>query len=129
MSQTSQRTPALKSYIERTIGFMAAYVGLNIAAILGIFDQLSQPMAIALAMVISTGIAGQIWATLALMRDSHEYVRSLFAKRFIIAAGLAMAIFSGWGFCESYADAPHIPGFMIYPLFSPVCAFVKTTYA
>ena len=133
MSQTSQTTPALKSYIERTIGFMAAYVAFNIAAIIGLFDQLSQPMAIGLALIISAAIAGQIWATLALMRDSDEYVRSLFAKRFIIAAGLAMAIFSGWGFCEAYAYAPHMPGFMIHPLFWAlfgfVCASVKTTSA
>ena len=133
MTQDSQTTPALKSYIQRTIGFMAAYVAMNMAAIAGLLDNLSQPVTIGLALTISASLAGQIWATLMLMRDSDEYVRSLYARRFIIAAGLAMAIFSGWGFCEVYANAPHISGFMIYPLFwalfGLVCAFVKTTHA
>ena len=112
---------------------MAAYVAMNMAAMAGLLDNLSQPVTIGLALTISASLAGQIWATLMLMRDSDEYVRSLYARRFIIAAGLAMAIFSGWGFCEVYANAPHISGFMIYPLFwalfGLVCAFVKTTHA
>jgi len=28
-----------------------------------------------------------------------------------------MALFSGWGFGESFAGAPHAEGWMIYPLF------------
>ena len=62
-------------------------------------------------------MAGQIWATLMLMRESDEFVRGLTAKRFIISAGLAMALFTGWGFMETYGGAPHAPGWMIYPLF------------
>jgi hypothetical protein len=28
-----------------------------------------------------------------------------------------MALATFWGFGESYADAPHVPAWMIYPLF------------
>lgn len=46
-------------------------------------------------------------------------------------SGAAMAIASAWGFVESYAHAPHIPGWMIYPLFwlcfAVVSPFVRTT--
>ncbi|WP_293355467.1 hypothetical protein [Phenylobacterium sp.] len=42
-----------------------------------------------------------------------------------------MAIASAWGFVESYAHAPHIPGWMIYRLFwlcfAVVSPFVRTT--
>jgi putative oxidoreductase len=62
-------------------------------------------------------VVGQIWATLALMKESDEFVRALTAKQFILAAGAAMAIASVWGFGESYADAYHLPAWIIYPLF------------
>lgn len=72
-----------------------------------------------------------MWATLALMNESDEFVRALTARRFIVAAGLAMALFSAWGFMESYGDAPHAPGWLIYPLFwglfGLVSPFVKST--
>ena len=70
-----------------------------------------------LALAVSAPIAGQIWATLSFMRDSDEYVRAVTAKQFIVAAGVAMALFSAWGFGESFAGAPHAEGWLIYPLF------------
>jgi hypothetical protein len=72
-----------------------------------------------------------MWATLALIAESDEYVRALTAKRFIVAAGLAMALFSAWGFAESYAGAPHAPGWLVFALFwlayGVVSPFVRTT--
>ena len=72
-----------------------------------------------------------LWATLALMNESDEFVRALTAKRFIIASGLSMALFSAWGFAESYGGAWHAPGWLIYPLFwglfGLVSPFVRDT--
>ncbi len=110
--------PVNRRYALRTWSFMGVYIALNLAAIEGVFDRLTgQPGAWLLALAISAPIAGQFWATLALMAQSDEYIRALTAKRFILAAGLSMALFSTWGFAESYASAPHVPGWMIYPLF------------
>ena len=124
---------AHRRYVFRTLGFMGGYVGINLAAIFGAFDDVQRPGAWALALAVAAPVAGQIWATLMLMRDSDEYVRALTAKRFIVAAGVAMALFSAWGFGESYAEAPHVPGWMIYPLFwaafGVVSPFVRTTRA
>lgn len=115
----------------RTLGFMSGYVGINVGAIFGAFDDLQPPGAWLFALAVAAPIAGQIWATLALMRESDEFVRMLLAKRFILASGLAMALFSAWGFMESYADAAHAPGWLIYPLFwalfGVVSPFVRTT--
>lgn len=108
---------AHKTYLIRTFAFMGGYVAVNAAAILGAFDDAAGWGARALGLAVAAPVAGQIWATLMLMRDSDEFVRGLTAKRFIIAAGLAMALFSGWGFMETYGDAPHAPGWIIYPLF------------
>ncbi|WGM48862.1 hypothetical protein KOAAANKH_03776 [Brevundimonas sp. NIBR10] len=125
-------TPAHRRYVIRTMAFMAGYVAVNMAAIFGAFDDIANPVAAwALALTVSAPVAGQIWATLSLMNEADEFVRSLTAKQFILSAGIAMALFSAWGFGESYADAPHAPGWLIYPLFwgiyGLVSPFVKTS--
>jgi putative oxidoreductase len=118
-------TSALRRYIIRTSLFMAGYVAVNAAAIAGAFDDVEGPGAWLLGLAVAAPVAGQIWATLALIRDSDEFVRALTARRFILAAGLAMALFSAWGFCESYANAPHAPGWLVYPLFWLVYGLVS----
>lgn len=111
-------TPAGRRYVIRTTAFMTGYMAINIAAILGAFDDIQgKPAAWLLALAVSAPVAGQLWATLAMMRDSDEYIRGIFAKQFILAAGLAMAIATAWGFGESFAGAPHVPAWIIYPLF------------
>lgn len=122
---------ANRRYLVRTGLFMAGYVAINVAAIAGAFDDLTRPGAWVLGLAVAAPIAGQIWATLALMRDSDEFVRTLTAKRFIIASGLAMALFSAWGYLESYARAPHAPGWLVYVLFwaafGVISPFIRST--
>jgi hypothetical protein len=114
----SNTTAAGRRYVIRTMAFMSGYVAVNVAAIFGAFDDISSPVAAwGLALTVSAPVIGQIWATLSLMRESDEFVRALIAKQFILSAGAAMAIASVWGFGESYADAWHVPAWMIYPLF------------
>lgn len=109
---------AHRRYVVRTMAFMTGYVAINVLAIFGAFDEIiGQPVAWALALAVAAPVIGQIWATLALMHDADEFMRALTAKQFILAAGMAMALASVWGFGESYANAPHIPAWMIYPLF------------
>ncbi len=110
-------TPADRRYIRRTAAFMTGYAAINLAAITGAFDDIGARAAWVLALAVAAPVAGQIWAVLVWMRDSDEFVRALAAKRFIIAAGAAMALFSAWGFLETYAGAAHAPGWLIYPLF------------
>ena len=122
---------AHKRYIIRTLAFMAGYVAVNAAAIAGAFDDARAPGSYLLALVVAAPVAGQMWATLALMNDSDEYIRRLTANRFVAAAGAAITLFSAWGFMESYADAPHVPGWIIYPLFwacfGAVTPFVRSS--
>lgn len=125
-------TAAHRKYVRRTATFMSGYVAINVAAIFGAFDDIaSTPAAWLLALAVSAPVVGQIWATLSLMRDSDEFVRAVTAKQFIVASGLAMAIASVWGFGESYADAYHLPAWLIYPLFwgcfGLVSPFIRTS--
>lgn len=123
---------ANRRYLLRSLAFIGGYSAVNIAAIFGAFDDLQSGLgAWILGLSVAAPVAGQIWATLALMREADEFVRILTAKRFIIASGLAMALFSAWGYLESYAHAPHAPGWFIYPLFwaayGLVTPLVRTT--
>ena len=118
-------TPAGRRYVIRTFAFMAPYVAINLAAILGAFDEIyGKPAAWGLALAVSAPVIGQIWATLSLMNESDEFIRALIAKQFVLAAGLAMAVASVWGFGESYAGAYHLPALIIYPLFWACFALV-----
>lgn len=122
---------AHRRYVTRTIAFMVPYVGVNMAAIRGAFDDRAAPGSYLLGLAVAAPVIGQLWATLALMHDADEFVRALTAKRFILASGGAMAIFTAWGFVEEYARAPHVGGYMVYPLFwlcyGLVTPFVRTT--
>jgi len=122
---------AHRRYITRTLAFMAGYVAVNVAAIAGAFDDVKAPGSYLLALVVAAPVAGQMWATLALMHDADEFVRRLTANRFIAAAGAAITLFSAWGFMESYADAPHVEGWLIYPLFwacfGVISPFIRTS--
>ena len=125
-------TVAGRKYVVRTMAFMSGYTAVNVAAIFGAFDDIRSPVAAwGLALTVSAPVVGQIWATLSLMRDSDEFVRAVTAKQFILAAGAAMAIASVWGFGESYADAYHLPAWLIYPLFwacfGVISPFVRTS--
>ncbi|MGC1479762.1 MAG: hypothetical protein WA771_04610 [Chthoniobacterales bacterium] len=108
---------AVQKCVRRTWLFMGGYVAINVAAIAGVFDDLRQPGALIFALAVAAPIVGQLWATLVLLRDSDEFLRTILAKRFIVASGIVMAFFSVWGLAEVYAQAPHLPAILLYPSF------------
>ncbi len=112
-------TAAHRKYVIRTLAFMIPYMALCISMMVSdaFDDVIGTSSAWLLAVAVSAPVIGQIWATLSLMRDSDEFVRAVTAKQFIVASGLAMAVATFWGFGETFAEAPHIPAWMIYPLF------------
>ncbi len=125
-------TAAHRKYVFRTMAFMIPYAIVCLTAITGLFDGIiGKPTGWILAVVVSLPIMGQIWSTLDLMRESDEFVRAVTARQFIIASGLAMAGATLWGFGETFAGAPHIPAWMVYPLFwgafGCVAPFVKSS--
>lgn len=112
-------TPAHRRYFIRVMAFTIPYVAICVAMMTtDAFDEImGRPAAWLLAAAVSAPVIGQIWAVLALMRESDEFVRGVTAKQFIVASGLAMAVASFWGFGESFAGAPHIETWLIVPLF------------
>lgn len=119
MTLSRSHTPAGRRYVMRTFAFMVPYVAICAGMMTtdAFDDVMGKPAGWVLAAAVAAPVVGQIWATLALMRESDEFVRMVTAKQFIIAAGLAMAIATFWGFGETFAGAPHLPAWLIYPLF------------
>jgi hypothetical protein len=112
-------TAAGRRYVVRTLAFMVPYVLICVSMMVtDAFDEIiGKPAGWFLAAAVSAPVLGQIWATLSLMRESDEYMRAVIAKQFILAAGLAMAAATFWGFAETFAAAPHLPGWLVYPAF------------
>lgn len=124
-----QGTPAGRRYVIRTLAFMSGYVVVMLLAKSGALDEVEGTSAgWFLAAAVSAPVLGQIWTTLAFMRESDEFVRALIAKQFILASGLSMAIATFWGFGENFAGAPHVESWFIYPLFW-ACFAVVTPFA
>ena len=119
MSFGKSTTPAHRRYVIRIMAFTIPYVAICVSMMTtDAFDELmGKPAAWILAAAVAAPVIGQIWATLALMRESDEFVRGVTAKQFIVAAGLAMAVAAFWGFGESFAGAPHMQTWLIVPVF------------
>jgi putative oxidoreductase len=133
MSAYQNGTPAGRKYMLRTFAFMIPYMLIcGSMMVTDAFDEIiGKPAGWILALAVSAPVIGQIWATLSLMRDSDEYMRAVIAKQFILAAGLAMALATFWGFAETFANAPHLPGWLIYAafwgLYGCVAPFIKAS--
>jgi len=121
-----------RKYLIRASLFMGAYVAINLAAITGAFDDMKPRGAWGFSLAVASPVIGHIWSYLVWMRDSDEFVRTLTAKRFIVATGITLAITSIWGFMELYAKAPHVSAAMVYPLlwasFGFVSPFIRTSH-
>ena len=93
-------TAAHRRYLVRTAAFMIPYMAICLSMMVtDAFDEvIGKPAGWMLAAAVSAPVIGQIWATLSLIRESDEFVRAVTARQFIIAAGLAMALATFWGF-------------------------------
>ena len=126
-------TAAHRRYVLRTFAFMIPYTVVCISMMLtDVFDEvIGKRSGWILAAAVSAPIIGQIWATLSLIRESDEFVRAVTAKQFIVSAGLAMALATFWGFAETFAAAPHLPGWLVYAafwgIFGCVAPFIRAS--
>jgi putative oxidoreductase len=126
-------TAAHRRYVIRTFAFMVPYMLVCISMMVtDAFDEIiGKPAGWFLAAAVSAPVIGQLWATLSLIRESDEFVRAVTAKQFIVSAGLAMALATFWGFAETFAAAPHLPGWLVYAAFwfiyGCVSPFIRTS--
>lgn len=92
---------------------------------------IARPWLYLLAVAPAAPVSGMLLAVLRLMTRSDEFVRSLLAKRFVLAAGIVFALGTAWGFLEMYAGVPDFPLYLILPAFwaafGLVSPLVRTT--
>ena len=129
------RTEAAKRYSRRLILFMTPYILICLAMMVtDLFDAIiGTPWAWLLALVVALPISGQVWAVMAFMKESDEFVRAVTGRQFIIAAGITLSLAAFWGFAENFGVAPHIYSWLILPVFYAVFGlvtpFVRSTTA
>ena len=131
-ARNSRLSSPHRTYTLHTLGWMGFYAAIHLLAIAGVFDViLGTPAAWLLALAAAVPIAGQLRAYVRWMNQSDEYQRALAARCFIVSAGAAMALCSAWGFGEAYAAAPHLPVWLVVPLFwgisGVVAPFVRSS--
>jgi hypothetical protein len=129
LSLTSPDQPH-RGYLAGTFLSLAGYVAALLAAeFLVEGGRVAGPFIYVLAALPGLAIVGQLFVTLRYLRQSDEFVRAMLAKRFIVAATLTFAIFTVWGFLETYAGVGHVPGWWTYvtfwALFGVVSPFVR----
>lgn len=117
---------SMRAYLFRTAIWMGVYCAIHLLVILGWFDSiLGTPTAWLLALAVAVPIAAQLRASLLWIQAADEYQRAQAIRSVVIACGLLLMLCSIWGFGESYAAAPHVPAWLVVPLFWLVWALVS----
>ena len=67
----------------------------------------------------SVGVVGMIWSMARLMaEETDEYLRFTLAKQALAATALVLVISTVWGFLEQFGLLPHVPSWIMLPLFA-----------
>lgn len=120
------QTTAGKIYTKSIILWMSLYAVGLFASVWFIKNFApALPIKYALAFAPALPIGGSILAILRLMRDSDEYIRAIYADRFILTTGVLLFICTVWGFMQNFADAPKIELWLVYPIFWATFGFVS----
>lgn len=104
-------------YRRGTFISMGLYV-ITLCAVVYLTDRgmVAGPLLYGLAALPGLAIAGQIFVTLRYLKQADEYIRTLLAKRLIVASLGTFALISVWGFLETFANVAHLPGWSAYCL-------------
>ncbi len=100
------------------LGALAGWV-LFLALLVGVIYGRAHgwPVAILAVMAVSPAIIVTVQFTIAwrLVAREDEFVRGLFARRMLAAAGSCIVIAIAWS-CLELIGAPHLPAWLLYPL-------------
>jgi hypothetical protein len=106
-----------RAYIAGTCATMAVFGLAMVALSRATPGYLAGPLLDAAILVPCLAVAAHLWVTMRFLRRADEYVRAVMARRFLTAALLAILAVTSWGLFEAYAGAPHLPAWVIYPVF------------
>ena len=108
-------TAAALQYSVGTMACMVIYVLSIVAASFAVrSENIHGAALVALSLVPGLAIVGQIGVTLNYLRKADEYLKAMMARRLIIACMATLAIFTVWGFLETFAGVTGPSGWASY---------------
>jgi hypothetical protein len=114
------RTPAVARRDRRTMISATVYAVLLLAVIfLRVVHPLQGVLAYALAVLPALPVLGMAWAIgLYLREETDEFERAVCVENALWATGATLSLATIWGFAEMLADAPHVPGWLWFPVWA-----------
>ncbi|MBU6297268.1 MAG: hypothetical protein KGJ79_14795 [Alphaproteobacteria bacterium] len=105
------------TYTLSSVVLWLAFLGALVA--LGIGRGLGWPEAALWALALTPAATVLIQTILAYRQVARadEFVRAVIVKRMIIATGLTLVLACAWSPLEEFLGLPHLPAWLIYPLF------------
>ena len=104
----------MRLFIPTMLLFLLASLGL---AWLDRTTQTGNLVLAALAIVPIAALLSMFWLHWHYLRDLDEFLRQIQVKGLLFGAAVALGIATGWGYLESYADAPALSVFWLNPIF------------
>jgi hypothetical protein len=108
-----------RRYVRRYVAAMIAY-----GLILVLTPRLLRwaapppPLRYLLAVLPAAPVLAVVWALgRFLVEETDEVVRAMMIQQLLWAAAIAMSAATLWGFLETLAGAPHLPGYWVFPVF------------
>jgi hypothetical protein len=113
-------TPAVARRNRRsTIGALAYAVVLVAVIFVRVAHPLHGVLAYALAVLPAVPVLGMAWAmALYLREEEDEFERAVCIQNALWATGVTLSIATVWGFAEMLADAPHLGGWLWFPVWA-----------
>ena len=115
--------PTSSSYVFGAIGGWALFLASVVAVAFGRNAGWPEAGLLILGLVPAITVALQFWSAYRLISAQDEFVRALTVKRMVAAAGLSITLATAWSVLE-LAGLPHLPAWLIYPLFWGVFGLV-----
>lgn len=102
------KSPAMRRYLRRLLGFMVAYVGLIFAV--GYTFRVAPPtgaLAGIVAVLPALPILGVFWTIARLLaEETDEYMRQLLVRQMLFATAFCLSIMTVWEFLQNYDVVP-----------------------
>ena len=114
MSNQDAKRRYFRIFIPAMVIFLAASLGIAWA---GSLDAQPSWWTIGFAVMPIGALLAVLWAHLRFVNEIDEFLRSIQIKGIMTALTVILAIATGWGFLENYADAPRLHIFWLNPIY------------
>ena len=113
-----QSGAAYRRYLRRFWPATGAYVlAIALATWLIPDGAHANALTVGIALLPGLGVIAMIWAMARLLIElDDEYLKMLEVRKALAATGIVLAVASVWGILELYTDVPHLPVFLIFPI-------------